>query len=186
MISFAAEGGYQIFELGGTEWFWLIFSALSALLALGVGFALMRGVLAADQGTPTMIEIAAAIQEGAMAYLKRQFRTIGVILIPVAIIVFVTSTEIAKPPAEEFLGLGGASGMSYFQSGAVPHGRVRRRRSDVRAHRVHRHEPGRARQRPHGGGGARRLAARRARASRSAPAGSPACSRSASACSAPP
>ena len=28
MISLAAEGGYQIFELGGTEWFWLIFSAL--------------------------------------------------------------------------------------------------------------------------------------------------------------
>ena len=42
----------------------------------------MRGVLAADQGTPKMIEIATAIQEGAWAYLKRQFRTIAVILVP--------------------------------------------------------------------------------------------------------
>jgi K(+)-stimulated pyrophosphate-energized sodium pump len=117
MISLAAEGGYQIFELGGTEWFWLVFSALTALLALAVGFALMRGVLAADQGTPTMIEIATAIQEGAMAYLKRQFRTIGVILIPVAIVVFVTSTEIVKPPGEDFLGLTGSGGMTYFESG---------------------------------------------------------------------
>ena len=56
----------------------------------------MRGVLAADEGTPTMIEIAKAIQEGAMAYLKRQFKTIAVILIPLAIVVFVTSTEVVE------------------------------------------------------------------------------------------
>ena len=54
----------------------------------------MRGVLAADEGTEKMKEIAKAIQEGAMAYLKRQFKTIGVILIPLAIIVFLTSTKV--------------------------------------------------------------------------------------------
>src|SRR5918998_4606740 len=93
----AAEGGYQVFELKGGEIAWLWFSVATALLALAIGFSLMRGVLAADQGTPKMIEIAKAIQEGAMAYLKRQFRTIGFILIPLAIIVFVTSTEVLKP-----------------------------------------------------------------------------------------
>src|SRR5215213_6287369 len=93
----AAEGGYQGFELGGGEWFWLVFSAATALLAIAVGFVLMRGVLAADQGTPKMKEIALAIQEGALAYLKRQFKTIGIILIPLAIIVFITSTEVVKP-----------------------------------------------------------------------------------------
>src|SRR3712207_699222 len=93
----AAEGGYQAFELGGAEWFWLIFSAATAVLALLVGFSLMRGVLAADQGTPKMIEIATAIQEGASAYLRRQFKTIGIILVPLAVIVFVTSTEVLKP-----------------------------------------------------------------------------------------
>jgi K(+)-stimulated pyrophosphate-energized sodium pump len=96
----ATEGGYQQFSLGGAEWFWLIFSACTSLLAIGVGFYLMRGVLAADQGTPTMIEIAKAIQEGALAYLKRQFRTIALIIIPVAIIVFLTSTKVVKPATQ--------------------------------------------------------------------------------------
>src|SRR5882757_6817417 len=97
MISLAAEGGYQVFTLNSEAWFWLIFSACTALLAIAVGFYLMRGVLAADQGTPKMIEIAAAIQEGAMAYLKRQFKTIAVILVPLTIVVFVTSTEVKNP-----------------------------------------------------------------------------------------
>ena len=44
----------------------LALSGVSALLALAVGFVLMKGVLAADQGTPKMIEIATAIQEGAI------------------------------------------------------------------------------------------------------------------------
>ncbi|MFN2503016.1 MAG: sodium-translocating pyrophosphatase [Acidimicrobiales bacterium] len=99
----AAEGGYQAFELGGAEWFWLIFSAGTAVLALLVGLTLMKGVLAADQGTPKMQEIALAIQEGAMAYLRRQFRTIAVILVPLAILVFLTSTAISREDGSEAL-----------------------------------------------------------------------------------
>ena len=105
----AAEGGYQEFVLRGGEWVVLIGSAVTALLAIAVGFGLMKGVLAADEGTPKMKEIAAAIQEGAMAYLKRQFKTIGLILIPLTIIVFVTSTEVLKP--------GGESALSFVESG---------------------------------------------------------------------
>ena len=52
-----------------------------------------------------MHEIAKAIQEGARAYLKRQFKTIAVILIPVAAIVFFTSTAIAKPDGSSALTL---------------------------------------------------------------------------------
>ena len=109
----AAEGGYQSFELGGGEWFWLIFSAVTALIALAVGFYLVRAVNAADTGTDKMREIAAAIQEGAMAYLKRQFKTIAIIVIPLAIIGFVTSTEVVKPTDA----LGYVSGLSQFESG---------------------------------------------------------------------
>ncbi|MEA2825820.1 MAG: K(+)-stimulated pyrophosphate-energized sodium pump, partial [Actinomycetota bacterium] len=109
MTLLASEGGYQNFHLGSTEWLWLYFSAATAILALLVGYSLMRGVLAADEGTPKMKEIALAIQEGAMAYLRRQFRTIGMIVVPLAVLVFLTSTEILKPD--------GSTALSYGRSG---------------------------------------------------------------------
>src|SRR5215475_16032646 len=49
-----------------------------ALVALGVAYLLVREVMAAGQGTPKMQEIARAVQEGARAYLNRQFRTLAV------------------------------------------------------------------------------------------------------------
>jgi K(+)-stimulated pyrophosphate-energized sodium pump len=105
----AVEGGYQEFTLGGGEFAVLALSGAAALLALAVGFILVRGTLAEDQGTPKMIEIATAIQEGALAYLKRQFRTIGVILVPLTIVVFLTSTEVLKPD--------GGTALSFVESG---------------------------------------------------------------------
>src|SRR5258705_5161164 len=111
MHALAAEGGYQVFTLHGGEWAWLAFSAGTAVLAILVGFYLMKGVLAADQGTPKMIEIAQAIQEGAWAYLKRQFKTIAVILVPLAVIVFLTSTKVVKP--------GGGEALSFAASGTA-------------------------------------------------------------------
>ena len=110
MLVLAAEGGYQDFDLAGGEWAILLFSVLSALLALAVGFSLMRGVLAADQGTPKMQEIAKAIQEGASAYLNRQFRTIAVILVPLAVIVFLTSTKVVNEET-------GETALSFVESG---------------------------------------------------------------------
>ncbi|MEY4225047.1 MAG: hypothetical protein RIS33_1981, partial [Actinomycetota bacterium] len=92
----AAEGGWQDFTLKGGEWAVLLLSVAAALLALGVGFFLVKKVMSEDEGSPKMREIAAAIQEGALAYLKRQFKTIGIILIPLAAIVFATSTAIEK------------------------------------------------------------------------------------------
>jgi K(+)-stimulated pyrophosphate-energized sodium pump len=105
----ASEGGYQAFDLKGGEFFWLLFAVGAAVLAIMVGFALMRGVLAADQGTDKMKEIAAAIQEGALAYLKRQFKTITLILLPLIVIVFVTSTSVLRP--------GGSEALSFSESG---------------------------------------------------------------------
>ena len=58
----AAEGGYQVFKLRGGEWAILIACALTAILAIIIGFALARSVMATDAGTPKMQEI--ATQEG--------------------------------------------------------------------------------------------------------------------------
>jgi K(+)-stimulated pyrophosphate-energized sodium pump len=118
----AAEGGYQEFTLRGGEWFVLIGSALTALLAIGIGFVLMRRVLEADQGTPSMIEIAKAIQEGALAYLKRQFRTIGFIVVPLAVVVFLTSVAVEKPSGVEALSFaesGGWRTLAFLAGGVM-------------------------------------------------------------------
>ncbi len=102
--------GWLVWGCGNAGvWLWLFFSVATALLAIVVGFVLSRGVLKADQGTPKMREIALAIQEGAMAYLKRQFKTIAVILVPLAILVFLTSTTVLRN--------NGAVALSFGQSG---------------------------------------------------------------------
>ncbi len=56
-----------------------------ALLALAFAGSLVKEVLKADQGTAKMQEIAKAVQEGAAAYLNRQFRTLAVF----SVIVFI-------------------------------------------------------------------------------------------------
>jgi K(+)-stimulated pyrophosphate-energized sodium pump len=48
-----------------------------SLAALAIAFILRAQVLSADEGTEKMKEIAAAVQEGAAAYLARQFRTLS-------------------------------------------------------------------------------------------------------------
>ncbi|MER6498362.1 sodium-translocating pyrophosphatase [Streptomyces sp. NPDC001455] len=57
--------------------------AVVAVAALVVARLLLRQVLAAGEGTDRMKEIAAAVQEGANAYLARQLRTVGVFAVVV-------------------------------------------------------------------------------------------------------
>ena len=52
--------------------------AAVAVASLVVALVLRRQVLAAGEGTPAMQDIAKAVQEGAAAYLSRQFRTLAV------------------------------------------------------------------------------------------------------------
>ncbi|MPZ00737.1 MAG: sodium-translocating pyrophosphatase, partial [Actinophytocola sp.] len=62
--------------------------AVIALAALAIGYVLSREVLAAGQGTEKMQEIAKAVQEGAIAYLKRQRNTLGIFGVLVFVLLF--------------------------------------------------------------------------------------------------
>src|SRR4051812_11923433 len=81
-------------NLGGSDLSLVVVVGVVALLALAVAGYLVREVLAAGQGTEKMQEIAQAVQEGAIAYLKRQFRTVGifVILIPFLLLLLPADT----------------------------------------------------------------------------------------------
>ena len=59
-------------------------------LALAYAFAAAKRVLAAGTGTDEMQRIAGAIQEGAQAYLQRQYRTIAIVGVVVTVLLLVT------------------------------------------------------------------------------------------------
>ncbi|MEI7697641.1 MAG: sodium-translocating pyrophosphatase [Actinomycetes bacterium] len=67
----------------------LVYVVLAISLgALGVAYALRAQVLAATDGTAKMREIAEAVQEGAAAFLNRQFRTLSYFVAIVFVLLF--------------------------------------------------------------------------------------------------
>ncbi|TMM48924.1 sodium-translocating pyrophosphatase [Qipengyuania marisflavi] len=66
----------------------VLISIVLGLVAIVYGFVTSRQVLSSGTGNDKMREIAGAIQEGAQAYLKRQYATIGMVGVVVAAIVF--------------------------------------------------------------------------------------------------
>jgi len=76
-------------SVSGSNLTWVVIAAVVGLLALGVAGVLVREVLAASQGTQRMQDIARAIQEGAAAYLRRQFRTLGVFVVIIFFVLLV-------------------------------------------------------------------------------------------------
>ena len=117
MTHLLAEGGYQIFTLHNSEKVWLYFALVCAVAAILVALFLVRGVLAADQGTASMKDIAKAIQEGAEAFLARQFKTIGIIIVPLAVLIFFTATKVTHPV---YTCIGVATSTS-FHAGCIRH-----------------------------------------------------------------
>ncbi len=86
----AAESGVTV---SGGNYTLVAVVALVALAALGVAWVLAREVLAAGEGTEKMKEIAAAVQEGAAAYLSRQFRTLAIFAALVFFVLFLLPAD---------------------------------------------------------------------------------------------
>ncbi|WP_327296151.1 sodium-translocating pyrophosphatase [Streptomyces sp. NBC_01197] len=88
----------------------VIVIAVVALAALLVAQLLVRQVLAAGEGTESMKQIAAAVQEGANAYLGRQLRTLGIFAVVVFFLLFLL-------PADDWSQRAGRS--AFFLVGAL-------------------------------------------------------------------
>ena len=71
----------------------VIVVAAVALIALAVAGGLVREVLAAGQGTERMQNIARAVQEGAGAYLARQFRTLLIFVVVIPFVLLLLPAE---------------------------------------------------------------------------------------------
>jgi K(+)-stimulated pyrophosphate-energized sodium pump len=91
-LSLPAQAGSKV-SLGGSDLSLVVVVGVIALLALAVAAVLVREVLAAGQGTEKMQDIARAVQEGALAYLKRQFRTVGVFVVLIPFLLLLLPAE---------------------------------------------------------------------------------------------
>ena len=89
MIRHASALAANSATVSGSNLTWVVIVAVVALLALGVAGVLVREVLSAGQGTQRMQEIAKAVQEGAAAYLRRQFKTLGVFVVIIFFVLLV-------------------------------------------------------------------------------------------------
>ena len=114
----------------------VIVALVCAALAVAYGLLTTRQLLALSPGNAEMQRISGAVQEGARAYLNRQYTTIAI----VGVVLFVA--------------------LIFIQDIYVAD-RLRDRRHAVRRDRLHRHERLGARQRARGRGGPRRRLARR-------------------------
>ena len=77
----------------GSMYYWL--ALVSGALALIYSLWASRSVLAAPTGTDRMREIAGAVQEGAQAYLNKQYTTIGIVGVIVAVILFIALSKLS-------------------------------------------------------------------------------------------
>jgi K(+)-stimulated pyrophosphate-energized sodium pump len=71
-------------------WLWWL-TPVSALIGLSVAFLLYRSVMTKSEGTERMIEIAQAVRDGAMAYLNRQYRIVGIVFVILFFILLIMS-----------------------------------------------------------------------------------------------
>jgi K(+)-stimulated pyrophosphate-energized sodium pump len=96
------------------EQFAVLFALVCALLAVAYGLVSAKWILGLPQGNDRMRQIAAAIQEGAGAYMKRQYTIIavvGAVMFVLLLITLGTKTAIGFAIGALFSGLTGFIGM---------------------------------------------------------------------------
>ena len=71
------------------KYVWIVFCA--SIVALGFAFFFYRRMLKEDEGTPTMREIASHVRKGAMAYLKQQYKVVGIVFVILAVLFLIMS-----------------------------------------------------------------------------------------------
>ena len=83
------------------------FIPIAGLLAVGFAIYLARDVLSRDTGTKEMMEVSATINEGAVAFIKRQYTTIGLLALvgSVVITAIITLLETASVADTSHVGL---------------------------------------------------------------------------------
>ena len=97
VVGAETSAGIKLWEpLFGDKFnFWeKFFLCLNVVIAAGgIGYAVMLvgQVKGADQGTPKMQEIALAVREGANAYLFRQFRVVGILILVITGLLYVAA-----------------------------------------------------------------------------------------------
>ena len=72
---------------------------VAGLLSIVYGIVTTRGLLAADAGSARMQEISAAVREGASAYLRRQYTTIGIVGVVVFVLAWSGCSGFTPPSA---------------------------------------------------------------------------------------
>ncbi len=60
-------------------WFWIV--PIASIAALGAARYFFRQMMRESEGTPTMAKIAAHVRSGALAYLKQQYKVVGIVLV---------------------------------------------------------------------------------------------------------
>jgi K(+)-stimulated pyrophosphate-energized sodium pump len=85
-FSFMTDSDYNFLER-----FFLILNVFIAFGGLYYAYTLIQEVYSADTGTPRMQEIARAVREGALAYLKRQFTTVAIMIVILTFVLIFTA-----------------------------------------------------------------------------------------------
>ncbi|HXY33193.1 MAG TPA: sodium/proton-translocating pyrophosphatase, partial [Planctomycetaceae bacterium] len=86
-------------DFAGYEKVLLVLNVFIALGGLAYALMLVKQVREAPEGTPRMQDIARAVREGANAYLYRQFRVVGVLIVVITVLLYLAATWTNAAPA---------------------------------------------------------------------------------------